>query len=56
MELGYGSTSAFVYAFRSDMGISPQAYMRGDAADGHRAQSASNDRKQDAASQEEANP
>jgi len=28
MELGYGSTSAFVYAFRSDMGISPQAYMR----------------------------
>jgi AraC-like DNA-binding protein len=30
MELGYGSTSAFVYAFRSDMGCSPQAYMRGD--------------------------
>ena len=29
MELGYGSTSAFVYAFRSDMGCSPQAYMRG---------------------------
>ncbi|WIM12623.1 MAG: Transcriptional regulator, AraC family [Enhydrobacter sp.] len=32
MELGYGSTSAFVYAFRSDMGCSPQAYMRGDVA------------------------
>jgi AraC-like DNA-binding protein len=29
MELGYGSTSAFVYAFRTDMGSSPQAYMRG---------------------------
>ncbi len=29
MELGYGSTSAFVYAFRTDMGCSPQAYMRG---------------------------
>lgn len=29
MELGYGSTSAFVYAFRTDMGRSPQAYMRG---------------------------
>src|ERR687889_333227 len=28
MELGYGSTSAFVYAFRSEMGHSPQAYMR----------------------------
>jgi AraC-like DNA-binding protein len=33
MELGYGSTSAFIYAFRSDMGRSPQAYMRGDSAD-----------------------
>jgi len=32
MELGYGSTSAFVYAFRSDMGCSPQAYIRGEAA------------------------
>jgi AraC-like DNA-binding protein len=32
MELGYGSTSAFIYAFRSDMGCSPQAYMRGDMA------------------------
>jgi AraC-like DNA-binding protein len=31
MELGYGSTSAFVYAFRRDMGCSPQAYMRGSA-------------------------
>lgn len=28
MELGYGSTSAFVYAFRVEMGCSPQAYMR----------------------------
>src|SRR5918997_368602 len=32
MELGYGSTSAFVYAFRTDMGCSPQAYMRGRVA------------------------
>jgi AraC-like DNA-binding protein len=29
LELGYGSTSAFVYAFRTEMGCSPQAYMRG---------------------------
>lgn len=29
MELGYGSTSAFVYAFRLEMGSSPQAFMRG---------------------------
>jgi AraC-like DNA-binding protein len=28
LELGYGSTSAFVYAFRTEMGASPQAYMR----------------------------
>jgi len=28
MELGYGSASAFVYAFRTDMGCSPQAYVR----------------------------
>jgi len=28
IELGYGSTSAFVYAFRTEMGCSPQAYMR----------------------------
>ena len=34
MELGYGSTSAFVYAFRTDMGCSPQAYMRGRGAQG----------------------
>jgi AraC-like DNA-binding protein len=33
LELGYGSTSAFVYAFRTDMGCGPQAYMRGRAAD-----------------------
>jgi len=31
LELGYGSTSAFVYAFRQEMGGSPQAYMRGDS-------------------------
>ncbi|MEM5312553.1 helix-turn-helix transcriptional regulator [Paraburkholderia sp. JHI869] len=36
MELGYGSTSAFVYAFRREMGRSPQAYMRGrDVDDSH---------------------
>lgn len=29
MELGYGSSSAFVYAFRTELGCSPQAYMRG---------------------------
>lgn len=29
LDLGYGSTSAFVYAFRTAMGCSPQAYMRG---------------------------
>jgi AraC-like DNA-binding protein len=29
MELGYGSTSAFVYAFRLEMGSSPQVYIRG---------------------------
>jgi AraC-like DNA-binding protein len=28
MELGYSSTSAFVYAFRTSMGCGPQAYMR----------------------------
>src|ERR687890_453007 len=33
MELGYGSASAFVYAFRTDMGCSPQAYMRGGLPD-----------------------
>jgi AraC-like DNA-binding protein len=33
MELGYGSTSAFVYAFRTEMGSSPQAYMRGQPTD-----------------------
>lgn len=35
MELGYGSTSAFVFAFRSEMGQSPQAYMRGHPMQGH---------------------
>lgn len=39
MELGYGSTSAFVYAFRSEMGCSPRSYMR-DLADGDAAQAA----------------
>ncbi|RKK04402.1 helix-turn-helix domain-containing protein [Pseudoroseomonas wenyumeiae] len=33
MELGYGSTSAFIYAFRTDMGCSPQVHMRGRGAD-----------------------
>jgi AraC-like DNA-binding protein len=33
MELGYGSTSAFIYAFRTEMGCSPQAYMRGRVTD-----------------------
>lgn len=28
MELGYGSTSAFIYAFRAHTGYSPQEYMR----------------------------
>lgn len=30
LELGYSSTSAFIYAFRQELGSSPQAYMRGD--------------------------
>lgn len=29
LELGYGSASAFIYAFRTDMGRGPQAYRRG---------------------------
>jgi AraC-like DNA-binding protein len=33
MDLGYGSTSAFVYAFRTEMGCSPVSYMRGRGAD-----------------------
>lgn len=28
LDLGYGSTSAFIYAFRTEMGASPQAYIR----------------------------
>lgn len=32
LELGYGSASAFIYAFRTEMGCSPQAYMRGHAS------------------------
>jgi AraC-like DNA-binding protein len=35
MELGYGSTSAFIYAFRSEIGCSPQAYMRGHGVGRH---------------------
>jgi AraC-like DNA-binding protein len=31
LDLGYGSSSAFVYAFRTAMGQSPQAYMRSGA-------------------------
>jgi len=27
MELGYGSASAFIFAFRSELGYSPHAYM-----------------------------
>lgn len=34
MELGYGSTSAFIYAFRQELGSSPQAYMKGESANG----------------------
>jgi AraC-like DNA-binding protein len=29
LDLGYGSPSAFIYAFRTGMGTSPQMYMRG---------------------------
>lgn len=29
-DLGYGSSSAFIYAFRTEMGVSPHAYMRDD--------------------------
>lgn len=44
MDLGYGSTSAFVYAFRTEFGCSPRAYMRGRlAARGARTLSAAND-------------
>jgi AraC-like DNA-binding protein len=32
LDLGYGSPSAFIYAFRTEMGTSPQAYMRSGAA------------------------
>lgn len=32
LELGYGSPSAFAYAFRLGTGVSPQAYMRGERA------------------------
>ncbi|MFP1132860.1 AraC family transcriptional regulator [Asticcacaulis sp. W401b] len=28
LELGYGSASAFIYAFRTEMGVSPNTYMR----------------------------
>ena len=29
LDLGYGSPSAFIYAFRTGMGASPLAYMKG---------------------------
>jgi AraC-like DNA-binding protein len=32
LDLGYGSSSAFIYAFRTAMGMSPQAYMRSSGA------------------------
>lgn len=32
MQLGYGSTSAFVYAFRTELGRGPQTYMREQAS------------------------
>jgi len=32
LDLGYGSPSAFIYAFRTEMGESPQAYMRSGAS------------------------
>ena len=32
LDLGYGSSSAFIYAFRTAMGMSPQAYMRSGGA------------------------
>jgi AraC-like DNA-binding protein len=41
LELGYSSTSAFIYACRTDMGCGPQTYMRGRGA-GHGTSSASN--------------
>ena len=28
LDLGYGSSSAFIYAFRQEMGMSPHAYYR----------------------------
>jgi AraC-like DNA-binding protein len=34
LDLGYGSSSAFIYAFRTVMGTSPQAYMRSTTAKG----------------------
>ncbi|RAI57387.1 AraC family transcriptional regulator [Roseicella frigidaeris] len=33
MALGYGSASAFIYAFRTEMGCGPQTYMRGAAGE-----------------------
>jgi AraC-like DNA-binding protein len=32
LDLGYGSPSAFIYAFRREMGLSPQAYCRRQSA------------------------
>lgn len=28
LDLGYGSSSAFIYAFRTELGVSPRSYMR----------------------------
>jgi AraC-like DNA-binding protein len=47
MELGYGSTSAFVYAFRRDMGCSPQVYIRGEGPN-RRSSLAHRDKRTDA--------
>lgn len=33
MELGHGSSPAFIYALRMDMGCGPQTYMRGHGPD-----------------------
>lgn len=30
LDLGYGSASAFIYAFRTELGMSPRAYVRGE--------------------------
>ena len=32
LDLGYGSPSAFIYAFRMELGVSPRSYMRDESA------------------------